>query len=262
MNQETEKEFYIDCDGIRLHSKLDFPENFGEKGPLMLLFHGFTGHMEETHIRAAADTALETGIAVLRVESYGHGGSDGKFEDHTLYKWVTGALAVMDYVKKLDFVTDLYLCGHSQGGLLAVLLAGMRPEDFKALIPLSPALQIPEEARNGSLLGHPFDPEHIPEVLEWEDGRRLKGDYIRAAQTIHVNDEIDRYHGPVCIIHGDADEAVPIRTSIEAAERYADCRLDVIPGDTHCYDFHLDQMQKFLRDFLEEQLEVNSRGTI
>ena len=219
------------------------------------MFHGFTGHMEERHILAIADTALEEGIAVLRVDSYGHGKSDGEFRNHTLYKWVTGALAVVDYAKQLDFVTDLYLCGHSQGGLLAVLTAGMYPDLFKAVIPMSPALMIPENARNGSLLGQTFDPVHIPATLVSWDGRELDGNYIRVAQTIHIEDEIDRYQGPVCLIHGDADEAVPIEESVRAAKRYANAVLEVIPGDTHCYDHHLDLACEKLKAFFKKTMK-------
>ena len=123
------KEFYIDNDGIQLHAKLDMPKE-AEKCPLMILFHGLTGHMEEEHIVAAMHTAIEAGYAVLRVELYGHGQSGGKFEDHTLFKWITNGLAVIDYAKTLDFVTDLFVCGHSQGGLLTMLLAGMKPQDI------------------------------------------------------------------------------------------------------------------------------------
>ena len=39
------KEFYIDSDGIRLHAKMDRPQE-SEKGPLCILIHGFTGHYE------------------------------------------------------------------------------------------------------------------------------------------------------------------------------------------------------------------------
>lgn len=255
MNQKTEKEFSIDCDGIRLHAKLDYPEGFEEKCPLMLLFHGFTGHMEERHILAIADTALEEGMAVLRVDSYGHGKSEGEFRNHTLYKWVTGALTAVDYAKQLDFVTDLYLCGHSQGGLLVALVAGMCQDVFKAVIPMSPALMIPENARHGSLLGQSFDPVHIPDTLVSWDGRELDGNYVRVAQTIHVEDEIDRYQGPVCLIHGDADEAVPLECSVQAAKRYANAVLEVIPGDTHCYDYHLELVCEKLKAFLEKTMK-------
>ncbi len=246
------KEFYITDDGIRLHAKLDQPANAGEKMPLMILFHGFTGHMEEAHIIRAMETALEAGIAVLRIDLYGHGGSDGAFEDHTLYKWVTNGLAVIDYAKKLDFVTGLYLCGHSQGGLLTVLLAGMCNDTFKAVIPMSPAVMIPDASRCGALLGRSTDPETIPEYLEMGEGKRLKGNYLRVAQTIHVEDEIDRYHGPVCIIHGDADEAVPYSYGVKTAERYTNGQLKTVAGANHCYEGCLDAFAACLKEFLEE----------
>ncbi len=247
----NEKEFYIIDDGIRLHAKLDRP-NAEEKGPLMLLFHGFTGHMEEEHIVAAMETALQENISVLRVELYGHGGSDGTFEDHTLYKWVSNGLKAIDYAKHLDFVTDLYLCGHSQGGLLVTLLAGMCPNTCKALIPMSPALMIPEVARKGSLLGLSFDPQEIPEYLSSWDNRKLRGDYVRVAQTIHVEDEIARYHGPVCLIHGDADESVPYACSVKAAEQYTNAQLKTIAGSDHCYDGYIEELRSALRGFLRE----------
>ncbi len=245
------QEFFIPCDEIRLHAKLDMPEG-AEKCPLTIVIHGFTGHMEERHIVAAAKAMNEAGAATLRVEMYGHGQSGGRFEDHTLYKWVTGALAVVDYAKTLDFVTGLYLCGHSQGGLLTMLVAGMKRGDFKAIIPLSPAWMIPDGAREGNLLGQGFDPLHIPDMLESGE-RKLNGNYIRVAQTIHVEDEIRRYNGPVLIVQGDADEAVPLEYARRAAELYADAELVVVPGDTHCFDHHLEMMTGAVKDFLMRQ---------
>ncbi len=245
------KEFYIDSDGTRLHAKLDRPEG-AEKGPLCILIHGFTGHMEEDHIIAAQKAMNDMGISVLRVEMYGHGGSDGEFKNHTLYKWVTNALSVVKYAKTLDFVTDLYLCGHSQGGLLTMLIGGMCPDDFKAILPLSPAWMIPEVARNGSILGADFDPKHIPEVVnsgEWE----LSGDYIRVAQTIHVEDEIERYNGPVFIVHGDDDEAVPYECGVKAAKLYKNAKLVTIHGDDHCYTRHLDEVVEAIKTFFREE---------
>ena len=246
------EEFYIDSDGIKLHAKLDKPEGF-TKGPLAILIHGFTGHMEEDHIIAAQKAMNEIGISVLRVEMFGHGKSEGEFRNHTLYKWVSNALSVVNYAKTLDFVTDLYLCGHSQGGLLTMLIGGMCCDDFKAIIPISPAWMIPEISRAGSILGITFDKDHIPEsVSSW--GIELSGDYIRVAQTIHVEDEIERYNGPVCIIHGDADETVPFTYSERAVKLYKNAKLVPIHGDDHCFTKHLDEMTDALKDFFKTVL--------
>ena len=244
---------FITDDGIKLNIKLDMPEGSPVKCPLVIVIHGFTGHMEERHITAVAKTLNETGFATLRVDMYGHGSSEGRFRNHTLYKWLTNALTVIDYAKSLDFVTDLYLCGHSQGGMTVMLAGAMKHDVIKGLIPLSPAWMIPEGARKGTLLGRDFDPDNIPEVIPGFGSEGLSGNYIRVAQTIHVEEAIDRYTGPVLIVHGTEDEAVPVKYGTLAAERYRDCRLVLIPGDTHCYDYHLDQVLDAVRDWMKER---------
>ena len=243
-------------DGIRLNAKLEKPAGYtdGTKVPLVIIIHGFTGHMEERHILAVSETLKETGCATLRVDMYGHGSSDGEFAKHTLFKWMSNALTVIDYARSLDFVSDLYLCGHSQGGMMAMLAAGMKHEYIKGLIPLSPAWMIPEHARKGTLLGQDFDPDHIPDMLPAWGDRGLEGNYVRVAQTIHVEDFIDRYDGPVLIVHGDEDETVPVQYGIEAARRYKDAKLVLIPGDTHCYDHHLEAVTEAVAEWIRKQL--------
>ena len=245
------KEFFIDSDGTRLHAKLDRPEGM-KKGPLCILIHGFTGDMEEEHLIAARDAMMEAGVAVLRAEMYGHGGSDGEFRKHTLYKWVTNAIDVVNYAKSLDFVTDLYLSGHSQGGLLTMLVGGMFPDDFKAIIPLSPAWMIPENAREGIILGMTFDPEHIPDDVPTIKNLTLGGNYIRVAQTVYAEETAARYKGPVLILQGDEDDMVPVQVSARASERYAQCELAVIPGETHHFDRYPEEMAWRIRSFCEK----------
>ncbi len=245
------KEFYIDSDGIRLHAKLDQAEGV-DKGPLCILIHGFTGNMEEEHIVAAQKAMNQAGVSVLRAEMYGHGKSGGEFRNHTLYKWVANALDVVHYAESMESVTELCLCGHSQGGLLAMLIAGMCPDRFRKLILMSPAWMIPECCRKGSILGISADPVNIPDSIkadEWE----LSGDYIRVAQTIHVEDEIKRYEGPVFIIHGDEDETVPFDYAKEALRLYRRAELFPIRGADHCFSGHMGEMADAVRTALQAE---------
>ena len=238
---------YIMDDGVRMNAALELPAGQPEKCPLVIVIHGFTGHMEERHILAVSRAIRDAGFATLRVDMYGHGNSDGQFARHTLFKWLTNALTVIDYARDLDFVTDLYLCGHSQGGLTVMLAGAMKHDCISGLIPLSPAWMIPEEARRGVMLGETFNPDHIPAVLPpWG----LEGNYVRVAQTIRVEEAIDRYHGPVLIVHGEQDETVPVEYGVRAAGRYRDAALVLIPGDTHCYDYHLEQVTDAVRAWL------------
>lgn len=245
------KEFYLKHDGCRIHCKLDYPADFEDSCSLLILEHGLTGHMEERHIISIAEVAGSIGFAVLRVELYGHGKSDGAFRDHTILKWVDQMLTVVDYAASLPFVTNLYLAGHSQGGLTTMLVGAMERDRLKAILPLAPAIVIWDASRRGNMLGVAFDPEHIPEEFSMGNGRTLSGNYLRAAQMLPVEEAIRRFDKPVLIVHGDADESVPVQYAYDAARQYKNCTLKIIPGDTHCYDRHLDQVNEAVREFLE-----------
>ena len=247
---------YIIDDGIRLDAQIDMPESYdkAKKIPLVIIIHGFTGNKEERHILAVSHMFNELGCATLRVDMYGHGKSDGKFRDHTLFKWMGNAMTVIDYARSLDYVSDIYLCGHSQGGLMVMLAAALKHEFIKGLIPMSPAVMIPEGARKGMMLGIKFDPDDIPDVLPTESDWKLGGNYIRVAQTIHPEEAIARYHGPVLLVHGDADESVPVQCSIDAAKHYSNSELVLVHGDTHCYDNHLDVVVEAIRKWMVRQL--------
>ena len=251
------REFYIDSDGIRLHAKLDFPQKQQEKYPLAVIVHGFTGHMEEDHIRLLAEALCDHNFAALRVELYGHGGSGGRFEDHTMLKWLSEILDVIDYAKALPFAGGLYLLGHSAGGLATVLAGGIRHNALRAIVPMSPAINIRDGALTGDMLGASFDPADIPDEIffpaddDVAAGLMLRGNYVRVAQFLPVEAAAAAFCGPVLIIHADTDETVPVQCAIDLAGHYADARLVITKDDTHCYDNHLDVTIREIVQFLE-----------
>ena len=239
---------FIDDDGIRLSAVLEKPED-REVSPLVILLHGFTSAKDRPHTLLAAAAMREAGFATLRFDLYGHGESGGDFRKHTLHKWISNTLAVIDYARRIGY-HELYLSGHSQGGLTAALAAGMEPDRISGLILRAPAFMIPQGAREGNLLGKTFDPEHIPDSFPVIKGLELDGNYIRVAQTVHVEEAVDRYRGPVLILHGDEDELVPPEESQRMAKRYANCQLAVISGETHHFDRYPEQMQEIIRNWV------------
>ena len=241
----------ITDDGIRLSAVLERPH--AGRCPLAIVLHGFGSTKDKPHTVAVCRTLREEGFATLRSDLYGHGESGGEFRNHTLYKWISNTLAMIDYARSLDFVTEIYLSGHSQGGLAAALAGGMAPDLVKGLILRAPAFMIPRCAREGSMLGFTFDPMHIPDEIEVTDGLALDGNYLRVAQTIRAEDAVSRFPGPVLLIHGEADDVVPPEDSREAARRYRNCRLVLIPGETHHFDRSPEQTEAAIRAWLSER---------
>ena len=238
-------------DGIRLVGILERPS--AEPGPLVIVLHGFTSAKDRPHTIAACEAMREAGFATLRFDLYGHGESGGEFRKHTLHKWISNTLAVMDWAERQDSVTELWLSGHSQGGLTAALVAGAAPERVRGLILRAPAFMIPRCAREGEMLGVRFDPSQIPESFPTIKGLTLDADYIRSARAIRVEEAIDAFPGPVLLLHGEADDVVPFRDVETAAGRYRSCKLVLIPGETHHFDQAREQMKRVIRDWLSQQ---------
>ena len=127
----------------------------------------------------------------------------------------------------------------------------MEPDRIRGLILRAPGFLIPEGARSGSLLGYSFDPDRIPDSVALPQGVTLDGEYIRVAQTVHAEEAMDRFRGPVLILQGDEDDVVPAEGSAEAAQRYPDCELELIRGETHHFDRHPEEMIRLIRSFCE-----------
>ena len=245
---------FIDDDGIRLNAVLEKPDG-KDSCPLVILLHGFSSAKDRPHSILAAEAMREAGFATLRFDLYGHGESGGSFRNHTLYKWIQNTLAVIDWARKNGF-SDIWLSGHSQGGLVAALAAGMEPDRIRGLILRAPAFLIPRGAREGCLLGRSFDPDHIPDEIPVIKGLTLDGNYVRVAQTVHAEEAMDRFRGPVLILHGDQDDTVPPEDSEDAARHYADCDLEIIAGETHHFDIHPDRMRQIIRQWLLSRSET------
>lgn len=251
------EEFFVSCGGVRLHCRLDLPDDSPRsahvKIPMVLVIPGLTGHMEEPHITAIADALVQHGYASLRVELYGHGKSEGAFRDHNLFIWALEIMEMIDHARKLDYVSELYLCGHSQGGAAAVLGAGLKPDVLSGLILLAPAMLIKEVSSKGGFPVQFFDPEHIPDDTLVFDEEPISGNYYRVNRMLPFDDAIRLYGDkPVLVVHSRTDELVPYSCGVSTAQAYRNAQFCTIEEDDHCFDTHIDLVTREMIRFLDK----------
>ncbi|MDN5277382.1 MAG: uncharacterized protein PWR01_1347 [Clostridiales bacterium] len=227
--------------GMTLRGMLHKPEGVSEKLPMALIFHGFTGNKMEPHfIFVKLSRRLEqAGIASLRFDFLGSGESDGEFKDMTLSGELDDAEAILEYAKNLEFVDrgKIFAVGLSMGGAVASMLAGRHPQDIAALCLWAPAGNMGQliQERIKQIQAAGVD---ISSMEYFDLGGNLVGKaFVEDVQSLDIFNIAAPYDKRVLILHGDRDEAVPLKTSYRYLEIYGDrAKLHVIQGADHTFN--------------------------
>lgn len=196
-------------------------------GPGAVFCTGFKSDMTGTKAASLEEFCQRRGQQMTRFDYQGHGRSSGDFIDGTIGEWLADTLAV------IDEITDgpQILVGSSLGGWIALLAAIARPDRVKGLIGIAPAVDmtrhlweraepaVRERLRRDGVWNRPseYDPAGYPITMRLiEEGN----EHLLLPGPIP-------FDGPVRLLHGQRDEAVPWRLSLEIAEALASDRVEV-----------------------------------
>lgn len=206
--------------------------------PLVILMHGFSASKDYKLLELTAEYLEKAGIASIRFDFNGHGDSEGRFQDMTVPNEIEDAKKVYAYAKALPGVTNILLVGHSQGGVVASMLAGELTEQYgndavKGLVLLAPAANIVDKTIGGAFFGVQFDTDTMPEYIELPSGLHVGRDYFKTAYSLPLYDTAKLYTGPVTIIQGKEDTVVPPRYAQRFVEIYKHSTLEIVEGYDH-----------------------------
>ena len=194
------KEFSIMRDGLKLYAVLERPAKCGqdEKGPLVILMHGFAGDTGcvPGHIyQKLTERLLSAGQSVLRFDFNGHGKSEGSFSNMNIFNEINDVIAVLEYVRKLPFVTEITLIGHQ--------------DLVSKLVLLAPAASLKTDAQKGTCFGTVYDTDHIPAVVPVDQNRhQIGGHYFRIAKSLPIYEVTGQFKKSVLLICGGRDTII------------------------------------------------------
>lgn len=190
-------------------------------GPLCVFLPGYLSDMDGTKALALEAWAKAAGRACLRLDYAGCGQSGGEFLDGSIGRWTSDVLALIGHVWPPP--GRVLLVGSSMGGWIA-LLAGLALGDRLAgLVGIAAAPDFTvwglhigaAERRQLAAQGHFTRPS--------ADGApcRYSRALIEDAPAQLLLDGTIPITAPVRLLHGQRDDAVPWRLSIDIAARLA-----------------------------------------
>jgi pimeloyl-ACP methyl ester carboxylesterase len=148
--------------GIKIGGTLTLPRGKGPF-PAALLISG-SGPQDRNEFivlhrpfKVLADHLTRRGIAVLRVDDRGVGSTTGEFSKATTRDFADDVLAGVQYLKnRKDIRPDgIGLIGHSEGGMIAPMVAAESPDVSFVVLMAAPGIPIPElmylQHRQGTL---------------------------------------------------------------------------------------------------------------
>ncbi len=197
--------------------------------------HGFTSNKNGS----AKDLSIKLGtlgINAFRFDFYGHGESEGKFENITVSEGVDDMIQAINYVKSRGF-TKVSLFGTSFGGLCSIIAASrVQNLTLLALRAPMPDFYIRDLMKKSK-----------QDLADWKrkgyriykrrDGSELNLNYSffedsKSNSAFIAGEKIDI---PTFIVVGDHDESIPVILSEMLAKSIPNSELRIIEGGDHSF---------------------------
>ncbi len=196
---------------------------------ILIIGHGVTGNKDRPFVIALAEAVASEGMAVLRFSFSGNGSSGGDFRECTISKEIEDLNAVVTAAVNNGY--RVTYAGHSMGGAVGVLAAAM-DERIKHLISLAGMVNTKD------FYDREFGEETPDEGCMWEEqscplSSTYKNDMYEIGSVVSKASEVKV---PWLLIHGDADDVVPIEDSRQIFAQANDPKKIIeIPGANHVF---------------------------
>lgn len=232
------------CDGME--EPVTFQDDLGHRIAAVLssptqacgtvvLCHGFLSNKQSTTNKTLTRLLNERGLATFRFDFFGHGESDGRFEDITVSVGLGQAKAAVDLIAARG-QDRIGLVGSSFGGLVAILTAADRPI-VSCLALKCPVVDFAEELRlefGVDQLARWKDTDTVPDIHGGPNRIRLNYRLYEDSLQHVAYEPAGRIAAPTLIVQGDRDELVPLHQSRQLMERlHGPKRLDLLSGADH-----------------------------
>jgi len=254
---ETEKRIKFYRDELMIFGVLHLPEGDGPF-PVVILSPGMQSpYYTNEHY---AEELARNGIAGLAFEFTGSNNkSEGSFSEASILTHAADLNVVIDVIASLPEIdhSNLFLWGHSFGGLTSAFVATQRPDDIKALVLLEPSIHMPDIYRE--MFPEGSDISQNPNLSALQVSSKFVEDLI----SVDIFELMPSFENEVLIFKGteyspqDEEEQLKFRAALEeGAETFPEAQLVTVEGADHMFlGIHGNSMIRQTIEFLQENID-------
>ena len=246
------KIFFKNSKGNNLCGILSNPTN-NINNPVIILCHGFTTSKDNKTNKTLQKILNKKNISIFRFDFFGHGESEGKFENITISEAVDDILNAIKYLKNNNY-KKIGLVGSSFGGISCINAASKTKDLFLLGLkaPVSNYLEKEIQKRSKEEIELWKNKGYIIHINS--KGKKKKLNYTFFENFINNNGykAAKNIKIPTLIVHGDKDKSVPIEQSIKTSKIIKNCDLEIIEKAGHLFDKNNEfkKMIKLISDFI------------
>lgn len=238
-----------------------------ESKGIVIFCHGYKGFKDWGAWNIVAEEFAQDGFTFIKFNFSHNGGTLENpidfpdldaFGNNTYSKEVADLNSVIDWSNK-QFGSPIYIIGHSRGGGIVTLVAGINSNiskviswaavaDFKERFPVGEKLQ--EWKENG-----------VYQVLNGRTKQEMPHyfsfyqDFIKNEMHLTISKAAKNIRVPHLIIHGDKDAAVLVKDASMLHSFNPKAELEIIPGASHTFGSKHPWNERLLPDSLREVVD-------
>jgi uncharacterized protein len=231
-------------EGLPIRGNLEIPKR--DARALVAVVHGFKGFKDWGFFPWLSEHLCHHRVAVCRFNMSRSGiGEDPEtfdrldlFADDTYSTQLNDLVDVVEHARARLPRLPLFLLGHSRGGGVA-LLASRMIGDLRGVITWSAIARADrwdDDTKKAWRRDGHLDVLNARTQQTMRMSPRILDDYDANAERLNILDSASRIEVPLLVVHGGADESVPVAEATEISSRARDASLLIVESATHTYN--------------------------
>lgn len=210
---QSRKVSFENSRALKIAGVLDYPDGPEGKLPAVVIAHGFGAFKEYTPLVKLSRDLVSNSFVTLRFDfSNCIGESEGKCEDMMLSHQVNDLASAINYMKDVTFVDPnrIGVVGHSLGGLTCIVTATTK-RSIKAIVTVSSPASFNKQRLFKEDTLEEWKEKGVIKYPNWKKGHvDLHYSFVEDLREYDASKIVKNVKAPIMIIHGTADDVVPI----------------------------------------------------